>query len=136
MDITILPSRLCGTVAAIPSKSHIHRVLICAALADKPTTLHVSGTSADIEATIRCLTSLGADIHFENKTALQITPIAYGAASNPQLSCGESGSTSGSEAVRTAASTSKTLPEKGLSTGPGPGTSRPCAKPRSAMPVS
>ena len=33
----ITPGSLSGTVAAIPSKSMAHRLLICAALADAPT---------------------------------------------------------------------------------------------------
>ena len=33
MKIEIKPSRVCGSVAAPPSKSHVHRLLIAAALA-------------------------------------------------------------------------------------------------------
>ena len=40
MDITITPGKLHGTVTAIPSKSQAHRMLICAAFADKETILH------------------------------------------------------------------------------------------------
>ena len=39
MDITITPKKLSGQVTAIPSKSQAHRLLICAAFADAPTTL-------------------------------------------------------------------------------------------------
>ena len=52
MDITIQPGKLCGTVAAIPSKSQAHRLLICAALADKETTLLCPQTNQDIEVTV------------------------------------------------------------------------------------
>ena len=62
MNVTIAPSALQGTVRAIPSKSQAHRLLLCAALADGPTELICSGTSEDIEATVRCLTGLGAGI--------------------------------------------------------------------------
>ena len=37
MDITIYPRKLSGRVSIIPSKSQAHRLLICAAFADKPT---------------------------------------------------------------------------------------------------
>ena len=38
MDIRIFPGKLQGNIAAIPSKSQAHRLLICAAFADKETT--------------------------------------------------------------------------------------------------
>ena len=62
MDITIFPGKLSGTVRAIPSKSQAHRLLICAAFADAPTTLFCPETNRDIEATMGCLNALGADI--------------------------------------------------------------------------
>ena len=60
MRVTIHPGRLRGHVQAPPSKSHAHRALICAALADGETLLTGAGASRDIEATARCLTALGA----------------------------------------------------------------------------
>ena len=91
MDITIFPRKLSGTVSAIPSKSQAHRLLICAAFADAPTTLLCSETNRDIEATAECLRALGASI----------TRTAEGYYIIPQqqipscatLPCGESGST-------------------------------------------
>ena len=62
MDITIRPSLLQGSISAIPSKSQAHRLLICAAFADAPTTLLCPDTNQDIEATADCLRALGADI--------------------------------------------------------------------------
>ena len=62
MDITIFPGKLSGTVRAIPSKSQAHRLLICAAFADAPTTLFCPETNRDSEATICSLHALGADI--------------------------------------------------------------------------
>ena len=38
MDITIEPRQLRGDLSIIPSKSQAHRLLICAAFAQKPTT--------------------------------------------------------------------------------------------------
>lgn len=91
MDITIFPHKLSGTVSAIPSKSQAHRLLICAAFADAPTTLLCPDTNRDIEATAECLRALGASI----------TRTAVGYHIIPQkqipacatLPCGESGST-------------------------------------------
>lgn len=63
MDILIYPrAKLTGTVLAPSSKSDAHRALICAALADSPSAVRVTGTSCDIEATVRSLCVLGARI--------------------------------------------------------------------------
>ena len=62
MDITITPGKLCGTVTAISSKSQAHRLLICAAFADRPTTLLCPETNRDMDATAGCLNALGARI--------------------------------------------------------------------------
>ena len=62
MDITIYPRSLRGEITVIPSKSQAHRLLICAAFADRPTQLRCPETNRDIEATADCLRSLGADI--------------------------------------------------------------------------
>ncbi len=91
MDIQIFPGKLSGTIPAIPSKSQAHRLLICAAFADAPVTLNCPDTNADIEATVRCLQALGADIQ-RTAQGYQVTP----AAEIPPcatLPCGESGST-------------------------------------------
>ncbi|HHU23012.1 MAG TPA: 3-phosphoshikimate 1-carboxyvinyltransferase [Clostridiales bacterium] len=92
MDVTVIPSPLSGVISAIPSKSHVHRMLICAALGDKPVTLNLKGTSEDIEATIRCLSALGAKIN-RYATSLNIEPIVPDISAPPLLDCGESGST-------------------------------------------
>lgn len=91
MDITITPKKLSGTVAAIPSKSQAHRLLICAAFADAPTELICPDTNRDIEATAECLRALGAEIQ-RTSQGYTVTPIQ----SLPQaarLSCQDSGST-------------------------------------------
>lgn len=41
MDISITPAALTGTVEAVESKSDAHRLLICAALSDKPTEITI-----------------------------------------------------------------------------------------------
>ena len=62
MIVTITPRKLSGTIAAIPSKSHVHRLLICAALGNRPATLPCRVVSQDIEATVRCLRALGQPV--------------------------------------------------------------------------
>jgi len=90
MNVTITPSPLHGTVAAIPSKSHLHRLLICAALGDTELCLPCPMLSQDIEATIRCLNALGATVEYQNNE-LSIIPIKS-SEQTVTLDCGESGS--------------------------------------------
>lgn len=93
MQIKITPKPLSGCVPAPVSKSAAHRLLICAALGDKPCQIRCGGTNADIEATVACLNALGADIRREGELLL-VTPIsAVGTVKGATLDCGESGST-------------------------------------------
>jgi len=97
MEITLHQPKPVGTVAAIPSKSHVHRLLICAALADGPAVIRCPLTSKDIDATVRCLTALGAGIRRVGEL-FHVTPIPYGntgflAKAGAAADCGESGST-------------------------------------------
>jgi len=91
MDITIQPGALCGSVPAIPSKSHAHRLLICAAFADGESELICPETNQDIEATAQCLNSLGADI-CRTKEGYKVIPIRK-LPPSAMLHCRESGST-------------------------------------------
>ena len=91
MDITITPGTLCGAVAAIPSKSQAHRMLICAAFASTPTNLICLDTNQDIEATADCLRALGASI-VRTGEGYTISPISE-PPDKATLNCGESGST-------------------------------------------
>ena len=91
MDITLHPAAAAGQLSAIPSKSHVHRLLICAALSDKKTDIICSSSSADIDATVGALNSLGARITRENGV-ISVDPIKK-LPEHPTLDCGESGST-------------------------------------------
>jgi len=91
MDITLQPTKLRGTAAAPPSKSIAHRMLICAAFADKPTTLLCAETNQDIEATADCLRALGATIQ-RTEAGYAILPITR-IPESADLYCHESGST-------------------------------------------
>lgn len=91
MDITLQPGKLSGVVAAPPSKSMAHRMLICAAFANTPTTLLCAETNDDIEATAECLRALGAQILRTNDSYF-VTP-AQNIPDGVYLNCRESGST-------------------------------------------
>lgn len=91
MELTIHPNKLHGAIAAIPSKSQVHRLLICAAFADRPTVLTCPQTNQDIEATAACLNALGAWVT-RTKTGYEVRPIAA-LPKRAILPCGESGST-------------------------------------------
>ena len=91
MDITIYPRKLSGTVAAIPSKSQAHRMLICAAFADDPVTIQCSSTNADMDATTDCLRSIGAEIHY-SQNEYYVKPVRN-TPKSADLFCKESGST-------------------------------------------
>jgi 3-phosphoshikimate 1-carboxyvinyltransferase len=91
-DVKVSPRKLNGAVRAIPSKSQAHRALICAALADKPTTIECEGGSDDITATADCLSALGAKIERESSVYI-VSPLKRDTHDIATLGCGESGST-------------------------------------------
>ena len=90
----ITPRVVSGTIAAIPSKSQAHRLLIGAALSNRPTVLHCTQTSADIEATAACLCGFGAKTERTHE-GYTVTPIEKQSGSRERLTVdvGESGST-------------------------------------------
>ena len=99
----------CGTetphaVRVPSSKSAAHRLLICAALSEGPSTVSVFRPSADVEATVSCLNALGARIvargdGADGVTRYEVTPLnARRGEENPaqgirEFHPGESGST-------------------------------------------
>ncbi|MBQ7657320.1 MAG: 3-phosphoshikimate 1-carboxyvinyltransferase [Clostridia bacterium] len=91
MNVTIHPKALHGAVTAPPSKSHVHRLLIAAALSSGKTAIHCPGENADIDATVRCLRALGAEIQAKDAHWIVTSPVKGGA--GDALDCGESGST-------------------------------------------
>lgn len=87
--VTRFPS---GVITAPPSKSLSHRAVICAALAGGRSVIENLGSSLDIQATVGCMTALGAGFSFVNgRAAVQgtVSPECDG----QTLDCGESGST-------------------------------------------
>ncbi len=59
---TVSPGARCGTVTIPSSKSHVHRLLIAAALGESPVSIRLRGLSRDILATADCLRAMGAEI--------------------------------------------------------------------------
>lgn len=98
MDMVVWPGSASGIVAAPSSKSEAHRLLICAALADKPSEVVCPTLSDDVHATVQCLRALGAQIEVSG-TTLTVEPLPRSNKGIPcalpqaELDCGESGST-------------------------------------------
>ena len=90
MIATVYPGKLSGSLPAIPSKSHVHRLLICAALAEGETRIACPVLNEDIEATARCLRALGAGIEYTDDHFIVTSGVMPEA---PVLDVGESGST-------------------------------------------
>ena len=91
MKLRILPGRAHGTVAAPPSKSAAHRLLLAAALARGESRIHGISESGDMRATLGCLPALGATFSREGTTVT-----VSGGGEPPavrRFPCGESGST-------------------------------------------
>lgn len=93
MRALLYPSALKGQVAAPPSKSAAHRALICAALAGGESRIHGVLPSADMEATLRAVTALGARVSLAGETALVTGCGGVLRAAGTPVDCGESGST-------------------------------------------
>ena len=92
MRAIIRPCTARGTVAAPPSKSMAHRLLICAALAEGESIVRGVDPSEDILATADCLTALGASLVWEG-SAVRVRGCDPRMASPAVLRCRESGST-------------------------------------------
>ena len=92
MRAIIRPGTARGTVAAPPSKSMAHRLLICAALAEGESLVRGVAPSEDILATADCLTALGASLVWEG-SAVRVRGCDPRKAAPAVLRCRESGST-------------------------------------------
>ena len=93
MSMTLAPGERTGCVRIPASKSQAHRLLICAALGAGETTVECDGVSADIEATARCLSALGAHMEAAGAGRFKVSPITCAPEGRCELYCGESGST-------------------------------------------
>ncbi|MBQ3222125.1 MAG: 3-phosphoshikimate 1-carboxyvinyltransferase, partial [Clostridia bacterium] len=90
MRRTILPGAIGGEIVAVASKSHLHRLLIGAALSEGETRIRHGALCEDIDATCRCLTALGASIKRE-PGCICVRGIGQCRPAFAELDCGESG---------------------------------------------
>ena len=92
MQVRLEPGKLQGTLAAPPSKSMAHRMLICAALAEGESLVRPIEPSEDILATADGLRALGAAIETAGD-GLRVTGCRPEEAESTVIPCRESGST-------------------------------------------
>ncbi len=121
MKVEIRPGSARGTVAAPPSKSYAHRLMLCAALAQGTSTVRGVARSEDMGATLDCISSLGAQYQLDGDT-LTVRGASGLLPQDARFPCRESGSTlrfflplalvKGSEAVFTG---TRRLMERGVS---------------------
>ena len=90
--VKYLPFTPSGSVTTPPSKSDVHRAIICAALSKGASTISPVALSNDIKATIGCIEALGAKTHIENNV-LTVDGTELFSNKTATLDCGESGST-------------------------------------------
>ncbi len=91
MEVVIKKGRLNGKLAAITSKSSMHRLLIAAALAKTETEIFFSDSNEDIEATISVLQAIGTKF-VRGDNSIRVLPMEK-APINPLLYCNQSAST-------------------------------------------
>lgn len=96
MDYCVSCGTRTGRIAVPASKSYAHRLLISAALGDLDSEIVCDGISKDIQATIDCLSALGARIEVHSDR-ISVSPINREQLRHgrdlPILPCNESGST-------------------------------------------
>ena len=93
MNVRIAPSKACGRVRVPPSKSMAHRLLICAGLCDGESVIGGVSDCEDVQATLDCLRSMGADC-VQNGDTVTIRGVdARSVRPSAPLNCRESGST-------------------------------------------
>ena len=90
--VKLSPSQLNGTVTAPPSKSDVHRAIICAALSGGVCRIAPVAMSNDIRATIGCVEALGAAATVEGNSLI-IDGTKIFSKNTATLNCIESGST-------------------------------------------
>lgn len=91
-EVIVTKSKLTGKVTIPPSKSDVHRAIICGALSGGTTILYPVSMSNDIKATIRCIEAFNAKCTYKDKI-LCIDAKNIFTVKKVTLDCGESGST-------------------------------------------
>lgn len=92
MTVTIYAGKAAGDVAAPPSKSYAHRMLLCGALAEGESQIHGISQSMDILTTMDCVRALGGACRLEGDTAY-VTGTGGVTQASAVYPCRESGST-------------------------------------------
>ncbi len=118
MIATVTPAVLRGSIESIASKSYAHRIIIAAALADKPTRIYCNGISKDILDTVAAVNALGAKV-FIDGNVICVEPITK-ASDEATIEITESGTT-----ARLILPIACALYEKGTLTGKGSLIKRP-----------
>lgn len=88
---TVFPAKIQGSIAVQPSKSFLHRAVICAALANGKSRIRNIIMSEDINATLRCAETLGLCSY--ERLENEIVIFGGNTAHRALLDCGESGTT-------------------------------------------
>lgn len=91
-SITLIPTKLNGSIQIPPSKSLAHRAIICASLARGRSIIRNIEYSKDIDATISCMKELGTII-FKHDDYLEIDGTTTFLKNKCEMNCEESGST-------------------------------------------
>ncbi|MBR4474843.1 MAG: 3-phosphoshikimate 1-carboxyvinyltransferase [Oscillospiraceae bacterium] len=93
-SMTMQPGLRFGELKIPSSKSHVHRLLIAAALGEDPVFVRLRGLSDDILATAACLRAMGAEVSC-TESGISVSPPDRSGAQKEEvlLPCGESGST-------------------------------------------
>ncbi len=91
-NIKVMPTVFRGEVTLPPSKSDVHRAILCASLANGKSVISPVDYSQDILATIDCARALGAEIT-KNGNTLYIDGTTLFSENRAELDCRESGST-------------------------------------------
>ena len=92
MRVTIKKGTAHGTVAAPPSKSMAHRLLICAGLCRGKSVIRGVECSQDVLATLDCLRAIGAKCELAGDT-VTVYGTDFAESGKRTLNCRESGST-------------------------------------------
>lgn len=93
MKVEVYPSKVKGSVTPPPSKSFLHRMIICASLAKGTSTIHNVSYSEDIIATLSAFESIGVKIDkFPNKIIIESDGLSH-LQQEKHINCNESGST-------------------------------------------
>lgn len=93
MTVTIFPSKPGGSVAAPPSKSMAHRLLICAGQTIGETTVRGVALSEDVSATVDCLRALHVDCAYRDGDVVITGYTPHCGEEGAVLNCRESAST-------------------------------------------